>query len=269
VQFWCSARDTAWTWTWQAYPGVWLFLAALAAAAYAWNHRVGGRSVAADRVAGTARPSWHFFVGLAVLWIALDWPIGALGAGYLASIHMLQFVLIALIAPPALLRGLRYPARAHSTDLPRSLGTRLTSPITTFILFNVVVLVTHLPWLVDRLMRTQLGSMTIDLLWLGGGLFFWWPLIAPVPRHPRFVPPLRILYVIVGLMFSPIMFGLVGFMVYAERPLYGVYELAPPFTSLTAQQDVQLAGAMMSIVGAAVAFVAISVIFFRWSAKEG
>jgi hypothetical protein len=58
-------------------------------------------------------------------------------------------------------------------------------------------------------------------------------------------------------------------MVYAEHPLYGIYELAPPFPGYTALQDLQVAGTMMSILAALVAFIALSVIFFRWSAKDG
>jgi hypothetical protein len=65
------------------------------------------------------------------------------------------------------------------------------------------------------------------------------------------------------------MFGLVGFMVNAERPLYGIYELAPPFTGLSSRDDHQLAGVLMSITGATTAFVGLSVIFFRWSKTDG
>lgn len=265
MQFWCSASDTAWTWTWRAYPGVWLFLLALAAAVTWWN-RAGAR-----RAGGRAGPIHPLFlVGLLTLWLALDWPIGALGAGYLASVHMLQFVLVGLIAPPALLRGITPHALALIE--PRSLTGRvigrLTSPVTALILFNAVVLLTHLPVVVDGLMRSQAGSMLIDLLWLAGGCLFWWSLVLHTPRRPRFVPPLRMLYVVGGLMFSPIMFGLVGFMVYAQHPLYGIYELAPPFAGYSAKADLQVAGTMMSILGALVAFVALSVIFFRWSATD-
>jgi cytochrome c oxidase assembly factor CtaG len=77
------------------------------------------------------------------------------------------------------------------------------------------------------------------------------------------------LYLIIGLMFSPVMFGLVGFLVYAQTPLYGIFELAPPMSGLSSRDDHQLAGVLMSVGGAAIAFVAISVIFFRWNKAEG
>ncbi|MGQ0767456.1 MAG: cytochrome c oxidase assembly protein [Gemmatimonadota bacterium] len=266
MQLWCSARDTAWTWTWQAYPGVWLFIFSVGLGVILLNR-------AGARAAGAPYSPSHplLFAGLIILWLALDWPIGALGAGYLASVHMLQFILIALLAPPALLR-------AVSADALRLIGSRpilsrilrrLTYPLTSLILFNATVLLTHVPFVVDSLMTSQAGSFLIDILWLLSGLLFWWPLVLERPAHPRFVPPLKMLYVVGGLMFSPIMFGLVGFMVYAEHPLYGIYELAPPFEGYSAIADLQVAGTMMSILGALVAFITLSVIFFRWSARDG
>ena len=29
MQWWCAAQGVPWTWRWQAYPGVWLFVLAL------------------------------------------------------------------------------------------------------------------------------------------------------------------------------------------------------------------------------------------------
>ena len=265
MQFWCSARNTAWTWTWTAYPGVWAFVLLVAFAFWSWN-RAGARR------AGKPPAPLHplLLVGVLLLWVALDWPVGALGAGYLASVHMVQFLLIALIAPPALLAGLSRDAAAlvESARL-RPVLERITRPVTAVVLFNAIVLLTHLPPVVDSLMRTQLGSMLIDVLWFIAGLVFWWPILVPVPARPRFAPPLRMLYLVIGLMFSPVMFGLVGFMVYAQHPLYGVYELAPPFPGFSSQSDHQLAGVLMSVTGAAIAFTGLSVIFFRWSRTDG
>ena len=262
MSFWCSASGVPWDWSWRAYPGVWLFVIALGVGVWRWN------AVAARR-SGMRPPPLHplFVGGLLVLWLALDWPLGALGAGYLASVHMLQFLLMALIAPPLLLRG---PSRAalaslESNGIVARVLDKLTSPVLAMILFNVAVLLTHVPAIVDALMTSQLGSFLIDVIWIAAGLLFWWPVVVEVPHRPRFVPPLRIGYLVLGLMFSPIMFGLVGFLVYSQTPLYGVFELAPPIAGVSSHADHQTAGVLMSIGGAVIAFVGISVIFFRWS----
>ena len=265
MSWWCSASSQPWTWSWRPYPGIWLFLIALFLGVWYWNRT-------AARATGHAPPPVHplFLAGLGLLWLALDWPLGALGAGYLASAHMLQFLIMGLAAPPLLLRGLSGDVLAtleRDTTSARVVRA-FTSPRQALILFNVVVLVTHLPAVVDTLMVSQLGSMLIDLAWIAAGLLFWWPVVLPSPPHPRFVPPLKIGYLILGMMFSPIMFGLVAFLVYSQTPLYGVFELAPPLPWITAQEDHQLAGVLMSVGGAAIAFLAISVIFFQWSRES-
>ena len=266
MSFWCSATGAAWTWEWRAYPGVWLFIILLALGMRAWN-RAGAR--AAGHPPRTVHPA--FVGGLLVLWLALDWPIGALGAGYLASVHMLQFLLLALVAPPLLLMGPSPDALALLEQPGRiqAIVRRMVSPFPAFVLFSVIVLATHLPPLVDTMMATQIGSMAIDLLWIGAGLVFWWPVIRDVPHQPRFTHPVKMGYLMLGLMFSPIMFGLVGFLAYSTTPLYGVFELAPPLAGISAHDDHQLAGVMMSVGGATIAFIAISVIFFRWNKESG
>ena len=266
MSFWCSATGQPWTWEWRAYPGIWLFVVLLAAGMWAWN-RAGAR--AASKHIRPMHPA--FLGGLIVLWLSLDWPIGALGAGHLASVHMLQFLMMALIAPPMLLLG-PSPEALALLDRPgriMSLVRRLVAPLPAFALFSVIVLVTHLPPLVDVLMATQPGSMLIDILWISAGILFWWPVILPVPAQPRFTYPVKMGYLIVGLMFSPIMFGLAGFLAYSQTPLYGVFELAPPISGISAHDDHQLAGVMMSIGGAVIAFTGISVIFFRWNKESG
>ncbi len=266
MSWWCSATGVAWTWQWRAYPGVWLFIILLALGVWAWN-RAGARTAGVPQ-----RPVHPLFVGgLVVLWLSLDWPIGALGAGYLASVHMLQLLLMALVAPPMLLMGPSPEALAllEQPGLGRALVRRVLSPLMALVIFSVIVLATHLPPLVDTLMATQPGSMAIDLLWIFAGLVYWWPVIRDVPRQPRFTHPVKMGYLILGIMFSPVMFGLVGFLVNAATPLYGVFELAPPIPGISAHDDHQLAGTMMSVGGMIVAFVAISVVFFRWNKESG
>lgn len=261
MKFWCSFENTAWDWTWRPYIGIWLFVALVAW----WFIRAGHRG---DDAGGVPRRPVHplTLLGILGLWVALDWPVGALGAGYLASVHMAQFLLLGLLVPAALVAGLspHRPAPA-----PGSLVERATRPLTALVLFNVIVLVTHLPPVVDWLMPLQLGNMTIDVLWFVAGLLFWHPMLSPATFRPRFVPPLKMLYLVVGLMFSPVMFGLVGFMLYSPHPLYGLYELAPPFPGWTSKMDHELAAVMMSLVGALTAFTGLTVIFFRWSKTDG
>ena len=74
-------------------------------------------------------------------WVATDWPIGALGAGYLLTAHMIQYVAYSLVIAPLLLRGTPRWMRELVLDAPgmgplRALTER---PFLAFVVFNVVL----------------------------------------------------------------------------------------------------------------------------------
>ncbi|HUF29785.1 MAG TPA: cytochrome c oxidase assembly protein [Gemmatimonadaceae bacterium] len=257
MQWWCSAQGVAWEWSWRAYPGVWLFIAAVTAALW-WVHR---------RARARAQP-WRVSLmaqGVLALWIALDWPVGALGGGYLASVHMLQFLLIALVAPPLILLGVHPEvwARMGRRGVPAWVSA-VTKPLSGLIVLNVVIVLTHLPAIADPLMATQSGSFTIDMTWLLAGTLFWWPIVSPVPARPRFAHPLRMGYVVLGIMFSPVTIVLVAILVFNEHPLFATYELAPRVSGLDSVVDHQMAGLLMSVGGVVITLVAMTTIFFKW-----
>lgn len=258
MTWWCVARGTPWDWTWQPYAGAWIFVAAVAVA-YATAVRRAGVPIVRSRAA-------LFAAGLFALWAASDWPLAALGAGYLVSAHTLQYLLYVMVAPPLLL--LAVPAAAWATILRGRRGTMVaaaTRPLTALLLFTTVVVLTHLPALVDTLMRMQLGSFAIDMVWFAAGLVVWWPAVQPDPHGRKLSPPLRIGYLFV---LSVIPGGPAVFMTFAEFPIYELYELAPRVTALSATRDQQLGGLLMKIAGFLIALTWMSAIFFRWQRAE-
>jgi len=260
MQWWCSAQTVAWEWSWQAYPGVWAFIVLLLLAYPAL------RSVEGDTAPGRGRTT-SYIVGVLCLWAALDWPLGALGAGYLASAHMVQFLLIALVAPPLLLYGLPgsvYRRIGERVHLLKALRV-LTHPLVAIAVFNIVLLTTHWPSVVDTLMVTQPGSFLLDMAWLCSGLVLWWPLVAPVPERPGFTHMYRVGYLILATILNTPAFALLTF---SELPLYATYELAPPVSGISTRVDQQVAGLLMKIGGAGIFWTAITVLFVRWYLEE-
>ncbi len=264
MRWWCSAQTAAWSWSWQPYPGVWVFVISLGLAHWLLRRRAVG--TAAGRQPSLLRTA-SFCAGLVSLWIALDWPLGALGAGYLASAHMVQFLLIALVAPPLLLYGV--PPAAFETLERHGAAHRalrvLTHPLAAIAVFNVVLVATHWPEVVDGLMASQHGSFLLDMAWWGAGLVLWWPLVAPVPRRPGFTYMYRIGYLILATILNTPAFALLTF---SDLPLYATYELAPPVGGISTRADQQVAGLLMKIGGALIFWTAITVLFFKWYRAE-
>lgn len=266
LQWWCSAQTSAWTWSPRPFPGVWL-LVALLIGVYWLLRRFAGQPASASDRSRDRKGKWAWFSGVLVLWIALDWPVGAL-SGYLASAHMLQYLLTVLAAPPLLLLGVpvgawrRMESRAGAVRVVRF----LTHPLIALAIFQLVLLYTHLPSVVDRLMVTPSGSFAIDTLWLTAGLVFWWPIVVPVPARPWFGYPLKMGYLFLSTVLNTMPYA---FLTFGELPFYGVYELAPPVGLLGAREDQQLAGLMMKVGGGAILWTAITILFFRWYSREG
>lgn len=264
VQWWCSAQGVPWSWTWRSYPGVWLLILAMAAAYVAGVGRARATRRRRPRE-GLRRTS--FAVGLVLLWLALDWPVGALGAGYLASVHMVQFLVIVMLAPPFLLYGLAggppsEPAR--SGGRPGALAAPF-HPMAALAIFSVLVVMTHVPVVVDTFMASQLGSLALDLAWLVAGCVLWWPIVPPAPLRPELSRALKVGYLFVAMVPDK---GVASYLLFSRLPVYRTYELAPPTGWLSARADQGLAGGLMITGGTLIMAVFISVIFFRWAAQE-
>jgi putative membrane protein len=255
MQWWCSAQGIDWSWRWRAYPGVWLLVLGV----FAMYRLLRGRRRLSRRSDLAA------LAAAVVLWISLDWPLGPLGAGYLASAHAVQFLMIALVVAPLMLVPLR---EAFTAAPPAALVDRarwLTHPLFTAIVFNLVVVVTHVPAVVDAAMVTPLGDFALDMAWLGGALLFWWPVLVPVPARPRFGTPMKILYLLIGTLFHS---GIAIVMLISDYPMYRVYEFAHRMSALSPIDDQQLAGGVMEIGGVALVIGYVSVLFFRMAAQS-
>jgi putative membrane protein len=262
MRFWCSAQGVAWTWTWQPYVGVWVMVLALGIA-YA---RLVRRSSGAWPALRSGR-TWSFGAGLLALWVALDWPVGALAAGYLASVHMIQFLLVGLVGPALLLLGVPEPAWENLVRRGRLVAIlrRATHPVAAFLIFNLGLVLTHWPLVVDGLMSSQAGSFLIDMLWILGGTIMWWPIVAPVPERPGFGYPLKMAYLIAVTITTTIPFL---YLTFTSLPVYATYELAPPIAGIDKREDQRLAGLLMKLGGAVILWTGITALFFQWYRRE-
>jgi putative membrane protein len=266
VNWWCTAIREPWSWTWRAYPGVWIVLLSLLVPYV----------VAVRRRAATGRPdpkqrrkTIQFVSGIVLLWLSLDWPVGLLGTSYLASVHMLMFMVITQVAAPLLLLGTpEWMARRITAKLRLNRALRkIARPLPAGILYNVVLIGTQTPLVVDALRPNPVGSMVLDLIWLLGGMVLWLPLVSPLPELRMASYPGRMVYLFLAAAALPLVPG--GFLTFSSYPLYSIYELAPRvFDGLSALDDQQLAGAVMKVGSLPVVWPVIFVLFLQWANAE-
>ncbi len=273
MRWWCSALlGVPWTWRWQAYPGVWLFVVAVGAT-YAWallrlpdiGHRTSG--IAGDDGPTSRREIILFSLGVLALWAGADWPVGVLAAGYLLSVKTLQYLLLGYIAPGLMLLGtprwlLRRLIRGRVAS---GIARLLTRPLIPLAVANGVLVAAHLPIVVDNLSRSQLWTFALDLAVIASGFIFWWPALARLPELNPMSYGARIGYL--GLnVFLPTVPA--SFFTFSQYPIYALYELAPRVSGISAVADQRVAGILMKLCGGALLFGTMSVMFFRWYRRE-
>jgi putative membrane protein len=278
ISWWCSGTiGRPWTWTYRPLIGVWL-LAAVLGGGYIWALRRHTAVSGGEHMPSTGHYALRFGAGLAVLVLSSEWPVGPLGAGYLASIGALRTLLLTFGVAPLLLLGtppwvlrrmLRVAGVAGPVDRPGPLlrlAQLVTLPWVAFLQFNVLLVATQLPIVVDSLKITQGGSFLLDMTWLVSSIIMWVPLLHPLPELGGLRDPMRLVYLF-GLSIVPTVPA--SFLTFSRFPLYELYELAPRvFDPLDPVVDQQIAGLGMKLVGGMIIWGVMAVLFFRWAASE-
>jgi putative membrane protein len=267
VTWWCTATGAPWSWTWRAYPGVWLLVGGLISAYAVALRRLQPSRFAADDRPVTLGELIVFAIGVVALWVALDWPVGLLAAGYLLSARTAQYLLLVLVAAPLLLLGsprwlLRRLIRGRAAF---RVARYLSRPLVPLLVYNVVLVAMHLPPVVEAARGSPLVTFTLDMLTVASGLIFWWPALGRLPELKPMGYPGRIGYLLLS-VFLPTVPAV--FFTYARYPIYALYEFAPRVHGISAVTDQQVAGLMMKTVGGLILFTTMSVMFFRWHRIE-
>jgi cytochrome c oxidase assembly factor CtaG len=218
------------------------------------------------RASDSARRDAAFFAGLASLYVALvsldDY------ADSLFWAHMVQHVILTMVAPPLLLLGRPWPRSLRALPLrARRPVARLllacrpvAAPIPAFVLFNGVLLVWHVPALYDLTLRSEPVHVLEHVLFLATGLLFWAHLV-PTSRRPRLSDTRRAAY---GIGAIGAGWGLALVLALAPHPLYAHYAaLAHRPGGLSALADQQLAAGIMWVPASIPLTAAVFVALYR------
>ena len=169
-------------WEFEFHPEVWLLVGAIVGLGV-YAVRVIGPLVVDDGEPVVTRNQKLFFgVGVALLWLAADWPMHDIAEKYLYSVHMVQHLIISFIVPPLLLLAMpEWLARLIILDDSRSAGVLrvLTRPVVAGVLFNAVQVLTHWGTVVDRSVEDGAFHYGIHLLVFGSALLMWFPVVGP------------------------------------------------------------------------------------------
>lgn len=239
----------------------------------------GGAYLVAVRVVNRAHPrvpipGWRvaaWLAGLATILIALVSAVDVYAADLLA-VHMVQHLLLAMVAPPLLALGapvtlllrIASPRARRRLILPvlHSRVVRLVaSPLVAWPLFTIAMWLTHFSPLYDAALEDPTLHIVEHLIYLATGMLFWWPVVAADPIPWRMGYGTRLAYV--GLQ-MPVN-AAVGLAIYfAPVVLYPHYALLERSWGPDALTDQQIGGIVMWGVGDLVLLAAIPAIVAAW-----
>jgi putative membrane protein len=229
-------------------------------ALYLWRAR---HAPPSESPAPTTGQRALFFTGLALIFLSLNGWVHDLSDYYLFSAHMVQHLVLTLIAPPLLIMGtpgwmLRPALRWRGVG---ALARWLTAAPHAFVIFNVVLTAWHLPPVYALAMAHHPVHIIQHLCFMVAATLMWWPILSPLPELPRLSYPAQMLY----LFLMSIPMSLVAVCIaYSGHVLYLAYASAPRLWGITPLQDQMIGALIMWIPGGFFFFAVISVVFFKW-----
>jgi putative membrane protein len=249
---------------WHIHPDVVLLCVTLLGAYFYAINVLRPRISDAGRVRGTQIV--FYVLGVLTIYIATGTPIHDLSEQYLLSMHMLQHLLLTLVAPPLLIAGIPgwlWQAMLGGRAVP--VARVLLNPLVTFGVFNALVVLTHLPNVVDYALQEHWFHFLVHAALFVSAVMMWWPVLGGIAEIPRLTYPYQMAYLFVQSILPAV---IASFITFSQTAVYDFYEEAPRIWRIDAVEDQQMAGGIMKTTGSLILWSFIAVAFFRWYAKE-
>ncbi|MDP9021817.1 MAG: cytochrome c oxidase assembly protein [Actinomycetota bacterium] len=218
--------------------------------------------------------TWAFWAAIGALAVALLSPLEAMSAA-LASAHMVQHVLLILVAAPllafsapssTLLGGApvavrRVPGRLRRRlRLPTSAIRPSTNPATVWLLHVAVLWIWHSATAYEAALGSELLHGTEHLLFLVTALLFWRVVLGG--RRSGRVPEGAAVLLVFGMAMQSVFLSLL--LTFASEPWYAAYTTTTAAWGLVPLADQQLAGVLMWV-PAGMVYMAIGLaLFVSW-----
>jgi putative membrane protein len=249
-------------WQFRAHPEVWVLVLGLAAA-YVYAIRVIGPTAGVVGPIVTRKQVWCFVAGLGLLWVVSDWPVHDLAEQYLYSVHMVQHMVLSYFMPPLLL--LSMPEWLARLFIGRPGGRThgvlswLTMPVVAGVAFNAWLMVTHIPTIVNLSATNGVLHYVLHVVLVSTSLMMWMPLCGPIPEFHR-GPGGQMIYLFAMSVVPTVP---AGWLTFADKPVYKIYDHPVRAFGLSVQQDQQMAGVIMKVGGSVFLWILITRLFFK------
>lgn len=246
-------------WRYQPHPEIWVLIIGLVIA-FIYAVRVVGPKVMPQGEIITRKQISTFVLMIILLWIATDWPVHDIAEEYLFSMHMQQHTVLSYVVPPLALLAIPewlFRLIIGQGRVYRALRV-LTRPIVAAVVYNSVVLITHIPGLVNRSGAGGPLHYGLHVILVTSAFMFWTPICGPI-REWRMSYGAMMAY-----LFTTSLVPIIpaGWLTFAEGSVYNHYDTPVRVWGMSVLSDQQLAGGIMKLGGSTFLWTLIVVIFF-------
>ena len=206
-----------------------------------------------------------FYLGIAALLAVSVWPVHDIAEQRLFSVHMVEHMVMWMVAPPLILKGLPAWLLRAVLEPIMPLVRIATRPLVALVVINTVIAALHVPVVVELMSTNDLLHLLDHTVLIAASFLMWWPVLDPIPEMATLAPFGKMGYLFLQSLVPTIP---ASFLTLGSEPLYGIYETFPRLWGIDAMTDQVVAGLIMKIGGGLILWAVIAWVFFSWAAQE-
>lgn len=242
-----------------------------------WAYLAGVRKVRREHPTNPVptRRVVYFLLGMAALVLAIMSPIASYDTD-LFAVHMVQHLLIIMVAAPLLLLGapitlilrVSSPRVRKGVVLPilhSRVVRAIAFPVVAWGLLAGVMWISHFSSLFDAALEDAWLHRLEHVMYMIAALLFWWPVTGADPSPWRLAHPLRLLYVFLQMPQN----SFLAVAIYnAKNVIFPHYETLARTWGPSPLHDQEYAGLIMWLGGDALFLIALGCIAYGWVQAE-
>jgi len=247
--------------------------------------RARGGRVAGWRTLGAPWRPVSYIAGLLVVALALLSPFDVL-VQQLFFMHMIQHLLLIMVAPPLLLLPNPLPFVLWGLPTPLRLGVGgalnsvinkqsavgrvlrlMTTPVAVWFIFVVMIIGWHDPSLYNAALRSNWVHDLEHITMFAAGMLYWWLVSGAGPRLHKNLSRVAKIAFILAVIPPNMALGIV--LAFSQQPIYAFYSDMPRLWGISALDDQRISGVIMWIPGNMMHFMTALAIIFMILSGEG
>ena len=208
-----------------------------------------------------------FYLGLALVYLAVGSPLDQIGEQFLFCAHMAQHMLLIYFAPALFFVGV--PSWLIDwllqSEAARKTMNVLTHPACGGLLFTFVYTIWHVPALYEAALHDKRIHVLEHWTMFSLGILMLWPFLTNSTRVPKRSYPLRMIAIFLLMVGQLPVFAFLSF---AGEAIYPTYAWAPRIIDLDALNDQILGGILMKVVNMGFSLTILGTCFYFWARSE-